>query len=77
MIDTDNFDDEVKDLKIGKSAVAFYQDEIKDCRSHFKLLVEERKKEQSHAGENGFCFGKIDKLTDNEWDKTVKHFFNK
>jgi len=77
LIDTDNFDNEVKDLKIGKSAVEFYQDEIKDCRSHFKSIVEERKKEKALAGENGFYFGKIETLNDKEWAKTIKQFFSK
>lgn len=77
MIDTDNIDAEVKDLKIGKAAMAFFQDEIKDCHSQFKSLADQRKKEQKMAGDNGLFFGKIEKLTDTEWNKIIKQFFAK
>lgn len=77
IIDTDDIDKEVKDLKIGKSAVLFFQEEIKVCRTHFKSLHEARKRDKNLSEQNGFCFGKIDKLTDKEWDHTSQKFFKK
>jgi len=75
MMDIDDFDSEVKDLKIGKSAVSFFQDEIENCISHFKDIVEARKREKKLAGGNGIFFGNIDTLTNKEWDKTMRRFF--
>ena len=76
-IDMENFEFELQELKIGKLAVLFYQEEIEKCQAHFRDIVEERKKNKKLAGQNGFCFGRIDKLTDKEWNKTVRKFFTK
>ena len=77
VLDADNIDSEVKDLKIGKAAVSFFQDEIEHCRTHFKSIVEDRKRDKNLAGLNGFCFGKIKALSDKDWDKTINKFFSK
>ena len=77
IIDTDDIDAEVKDLKIGKSAVSFFQDEIKGCKSHFKSLREAKSRDKDLAEHNGYCLGKIEKLSDREWDKTIQKFFKK
>jgi len=74
-IDADNIDADVKDLKIGQSAVSFFQDEINGCKSHFKTLYEARRHDENLAEHNGFLFGKIDRLNDKEWENTVNKFF--
>jgi len=76
-VDTDNIDDDVKDLKIGKTAVLFFQDEIKGCKSHFKALHEARSRDNKSAEHNGSYFGKIEKLTEKELDQTIQKFFRK
>jgi glycine cleavage system H lipoate-binding protein len=75
MMDIDDFDSEIKDLKIGKTALAFFQEEIEDCISHLKDIVDARKREKKIAGGNGIYFGKIDTLTNKEWENTMKRFF--
>ncbi len=77
VIDADNIDFEVKDLKIGKAAVSFFQDEIEHCRTHFNTIVENRKRDNDLVGYNRLCFGKIKELNNKEWDKTIGKFFNK
>ncbi|TFH01684.1 MAG: response regulator [Calditrichales bacterium] len=77
MIDADHIDKELGELKIGRSAVGFFQEEITSCRAHFKDIVEKRKRDKSLAGVNGFCFGKIDSLTDPEWKRLTLKFFAK
>ncbi len=77
LLDTENIDTELEDLKIGKSAVTFIQDEIENCQTNFKSIVAERKRDKKLAGNDGFCFGKIRELTDKEWKKTISRFFNK
>ncbi len=78
MIDTsEDINSELQELKIGKSAVLFFKDEIGLSQTHFDSIAEDRKRDKKLAGQNGFCFGKIEKLTDKEWNATVKKFFTK
>lgn len=77
LLDAEDIDQDVKNLRIGKTAVSFFQDEIENCRTHFKSIVEERKRDKKGANNNGFCFGKIEQLNDTEWQKTFNKFFKK
>jgi CheY-like chemotaxis protein len=78
MLDTsDEISTELQELKIGKSAVSFFKDELGNSQTHFDSIAEMRKRDKKLSGQNGFCFGKIDKLTDEEWRETIKKFFNK
>jgi len=78
VVDTsDDLHTELQALKIGKSAVSFFKEEVNQCQSYFKEISENRKRSKDLAEQNGFYFGKIDKLTDKEWDNIVKKFFIK
>ncbi len=78
MIDAENLATEIKELKIGQSAVSFYLDEIDRCQQHIKKLLESQK----DSGElsprtNGLFLGEFEKLDDKNWQKTVRLFFNR
>lgn len=74
-IDTENFDNEIKELKIGKSAVAFFQDDIEKFRLIMKDLLKADKKEGEYVEEGQIYIGQIEKLNDVNWQKVVAEFF--
>ena len=77
VIDADNLDNEIKQLKIGKSAVSFYQDDI-DHLKDFINNVFESKKEKTSAETNGeLHLGEMERLDDRNWDKAVAEFFKR
>ncbi|MCL5028570.1 MAG: response regulator [Bacteroidetes bacterium] len=73
-IDADDLDTEVADLKIGKSAVSFYQDDL----DH---LIELKKKsgtqESGSKVEDELYVGEFEKLDDAAWEKMVTEFFKR
>lgn len=71
ILDSDKIDSELSDLKIGKSAVHFFQDQIEYCSDQFKKLRAQRK-----SGQNGFWWGKLENLDDSEWGKLTDNLFN-
>ena len=65
-----DLDAELPKLKIGKSAVAFFQQEI----DRFKDFL--RKAEGGEAADPAaLCIGAFEQLDDSQWDKAVKEFF--
>jgi CheY-like chemotaxis protein len=77
MIDADNLAEEVKDLKIGKSAVTFYQDEIEDCVTFLKPMIEEHKSKSDRSKPNGHFYGKLEILDDKSLQKIITKFFDR
>jgi CheY-like chemotaxis protein/glycine cleavage system H lipoate-binding protein len=74
-LDAENIDTELKDLKIGKTAVSLYQDDIE----HF---VELRKKSlkpvKEGEYENGeIYYGELEALDDANWNKVSAEFFKR
>ncbi|MGA3243220.1 MAG: response regulator [Bacteroidota bacterium] len=73
-IDADDFDGELGKLKIGKSAVSFYQTEIDRFLASVKdslragANAEEIAREQLHVGH-------MESLEDNEWNEVANKFF--
>jgi hypothetical protein len=73
-IDADDFDSELGKLKIGKSAVSFYQTEIDRFLASVKdslragANAEEIAREQLHVGH-------MESLEDNEWNEVANKFF--
>ena len=66
----EDLDAELPGLKIGKSAVAFFQDEI----DRFRAFL------QKHSGSEvadpaTFCIGALEKLDDARWETAAKEFF--
>lgn len=76
-IDTDNIDNEIKELHIGKSAVSFYQKDIEHFKSVMKDIVKTEKKEDEYVNENQLYIGQLEKLSDVHWEKVVSEFFRR
>ena len=75
-IDADDFDGELKNLKIGKSAVSFYQTEI----DRFLASVRESQREGADAGvaeREALHVGQMETLKDGEWNEVAKMFFKR
>jgi CheY-like chemotaxis protein len=74
-IDTDELDSELPGLKIGKSAVSFYQEDIE------RLQVLKKKTQTSKDAElepEGVIFsGEMEKLDDISWKRFAEEFFEK
>ncbi|MCX6133843.1 MAG: response regulator [Ignavibacteriales bacterium] len=75
-IDADDFDGELKNLKIGKSAVSFYQTEI----DRFLVSVKEFQPAGANAEEparESLHVGQMETLGDGEWNQVAKKFFRR
>jgi len=76
VVDADNLDTELQDMKIGNAAVSFYQEKIDAAQAHLKdkLLAKDKIKEEE--SNNVLHYGVIDKLDDFEIDEFVEKFLN-
>jgi FixJ family two-component response regulator/glycine cleavage system H lipoate-binding protein len=73
-IDADDFDGELAKLKIGKSAVSFYQSEI----DRFVVSLKEVTPVDANAGAaEPLHVGQMESLADNEWNVVAKKFFRR
>ncbi|MBT8383399.1 MAG: hypothetical protein KJO59_13765, partial [Ignavibacteria bacterium] len=70
-VEAEELDTELSSLKIGKSAVSFYQDEIEKCKEMKKKF---RKGKELESGELIYC-GEMEEMDDAEWISFVKEFF--
>lgn len=73
-IDADDFDGELKELKIGKSAVSFYQTEID------RFLASVRDSQRSRTTADAIApeplhVGHMETLEDGDWNEVAKSFF--
>ena len=76
IIDAENLAAEIKELKIGKSAVSFYLEEIERCQNCIKeLLASNSENGELPPRSNGLCLGDFEHLDDKNWQKTVRQFF--
>jgi len=71
-IDAENLDMEIKDLKIGNSAVSFYQEDIEKYQNEVQNLSEEKDGEDKHLFEGEFA-----NLDDYNFNKLVSEFFSR
>lgn len=76
-IDTDNIDNEIKELHIGKSAVGFYQKDIEHFRTTMKEMLKSEQKDDEYVNENELYIGQLEKLNDVNWEKVVSEFFRR
>jgi glycine cleavage system H lipoate-binding protein len=72
-IDAEELDAELPDLKIGKSAVAFYQNEIEKCIKIKKKNV--RGEEMDSESKDLIYCGEMEKMDDIEWKQFSEEFF--
>jgi glycine cleavage system H lipoate-binding protein len=70
VIDGDDLDAELPQLKIGRSAVAFFQEDI----DRFLAFVQKASGTEV-SDPTSLCIGAIEKMDDARWDSTVKEFF--
>ena len=72
VIDGDDLDAELSQLKIGKSAVAFFQEELE----RFQAMAQKANGREA-SDPSSLCIGAIEKLDDARWATTVKEFFGR
>ncbi|MDD5305126.1 MAG: response regulator [Elusimicrobia bacterium] len=70
VIEGDNLDVEVPALKIGRSAVAFFQGDIERFRAAIKEIVK-----GGPLLDDALSIGELQHLDDAQWEKIVKEFF--
>lgn len=77
IIDAEKLDEEVNNLKIGKTAVSFFQDDIDHCKTQISQMMDD-KETAKEIGNNGELFiGEFEKLDDKNWYKITGEFFNR
>lgn len=77
VIDAEDLDTEIQELKIGKAAVSFYQNEIDEYRESIKRIVNSRRnKSELRRGEELYL-GELENLEDKDWDRVVEEFFRR
>lgn len=74
-LDTDNIDNEIKGMSIGKSAVALFHDDIEKFRDIIKDFLKSEKREGEYVEEGQIYIGQLEKLSDVNWQKVVAEFF--
>ncbi|MGB5893188.1 MAG: response regulator [Ignavibacteriaceae bacterium] len=73
-IDAEELDGEISQLKIGKAAVTFYQDDIE----HLQALKKKIKTGSEEDKTNGHLYiGEMEKLDDVSWKRYCEEFFEK
>jgi len=75
VIDGEALDAEVPDLKIGRSAVALFQEDIERFRTMMKDIGSQQ---ASDVGvEDALHLGELEQLDDVQWERVVKEFFRR
>jgi CheY-like chemotaxis protein/glycine cleavage system H lipoate-binding protein len=74
-LDTDKIDDEIKGMSIGKSAVAFYQEDIEKYKNLMMDLLKSENREGEYTGEGQIYIGQLGELSDVNWQKVAAEFF--
>ena len=74
-VDADELDSELPNLKIGKTAVSFYQDDIEKLQSLKKKTMTGKEVELEIAG--AIFAGEMEKLDDINWKRFAEEFFEK
>lgn len=73
-LDAENLDSEIKEMQIGKSAVAFFQEDIEKFKTLFMELLKSEKRSDEYL-EEGLFIGQLSKLSDVNWNKIIAEFF--
>ena len=73
LIDADDLDGELKGLKIGKAAVAFYQEDLERLRA----LMKDLGSSEGREGEDGLTLGRLESLDDTDWERIAAEFFRR
>jgi glycine cleavage system H lipoate-binding protein len=76
-LDADSLDTELKNLKIGNSAVNLFQDDIVLCKEQIRKLVGEGEDSENADYSENFELGEFENLDDKDWYKVTSNFFNR
>jgi len=77
VIDAEDLDTELQHLKIGKTAVSFFQDELEQAQAHLGKSRGDGYRERTDGSNLGLGRGDSSGLSDREWDEMVRDFFMK
>jgi CheY-like chemotaxis protein len=75
IIDADDLDTELKDLKIGKTAVSFYEEDLDKFIELRNKSV--KPKDDMPRQKDELYIGEFEKMDDADWDKMVAEFFKR
>jgi CheY-like chemotaxis protein/glycine cleavage system H lipoate-binding protein len=75
VIDGDNLDAELSALKVGKAAVALFQEDINRFRAFRRDVV--KKGVPADDGEETLRIGELEQLDDAQWEAAVKEFLRR
>jgi CheY-like chemotaxis protein len=73
VLDAENFDADIINLNIGKSAIAFYQDDI----SRFVEKIKKILGEKENGKNDRLYLGEMENLEERAWDSLVNEFFRR
>jgi CheY-like chemotaxis protein/glycine cleavage system H lipoate-binding protein len=76
IIDADNLDTELQDMKIGNAAVNFYQEKIDSAQAYLKDKLVSKGKIKEEESNNVLHYGVVGKLDDFEIEEFVEKFLN-
>ncbi|MDP2866717.1 MAG: hypothetical protein Q8O90_10785, partial [Elusimicrobiota bacterium] len=75
VIESDNLDAEVAALKIGRSAVELFQEDLERFRAAMGEILKGAPR-KAYEDENLYI-GELEQLNDEHWEKIVKDFFRR
>ena len=75
-IDAEELDSEINQLKIGKAAVAFYEEDIERLQALKKKIKTDKEDAEYKSGENLYI-GEMEKTDDATWKRYSEDFFEK
>lgn len=76
-VDSYNLDNELSGLKIGQTAVAFYEEEIERYRQNVAKIADFLHKEGERPPKGSLFIGELENMDDFHWDNIVSEFFRK
>jgi CheY-like chemotaxis protein len=76
-LDTDNIDNEIKGMRIGKSAVALFQEDIEKFKALMINILKSEKLAGEYVEEDQMYVGQLEELSDANWQKIVAEFFTR
>ena len=64
-------------MKIGKSAVTFYQEDIEHLKDFISGLSKDKKEKTAMKSNGELHLGEIEGMDDSSWEKAVAEFFKR
>lgn len=77
IVEGENLEQELKELKLGKSAVAFYHDDLENLKKSIKMFVDNGANEYELKNNGEIYSGILEKLGEKDWEDVVNIFFDR